>query len=253
MSQKIFAIGDVHGRKDLLDDLYFTINQNSDDKFVFLGDLIDRGPQSCEVIDTVMGMMHNYSNSVFCVLGNHERLCLNACLRASIEDEILWQINGGDATKASYPTAKVFQEHLEWMLRLPLYHKEQGFFFSHAPVPRESFRDPHMKGKEYSEQELTWTYNRDEFGVAKDFKDGTVGVCGHIHMLHRGVMAPRFYPHYIYADSGCGCSSNAPLVAVEVTTRETYWAWPEGVDEETRNRIEKQTYIVAKRSLGESA
>jgi hypothetical protein len=79
---------------------------------------------------------------------------------------------------------------------------------------------------DFSPDELTWTYHDDEWGVARDFGNGIVGVCGHIHRLRKGIMAPRFYDHYIYADSGCGCSPNAPLVAVEVNTREVIYAWP---------------------------
>jgi hypothetical protein len=51
--------------------------------------------------------------------------------------------------------------------------------------------------------------------------EGKIGVCGHVHQLRNGVLEPRLYDHYIFADAGCGCMNDgsAPLVAIEVKTR----------------------------------
>jgi hypothetical protein len=141
----------------------------------------------------------------------------------------MWVGNGGAATYRSFPGDKVPDDYLRWVASLPLFHKEPGFFFSHAPVPRENWRSPLRKKQEFDKHDLTWTYDRDEPGIARNFKtddnEDTVGVCGHVHRLWdreddgKRVMRPRFYDHYIYGDAGCGCHDEAPLVAIEVHTR----------------------------------
>lgn len=246
---RIFAIPDIHGRLDLLNKLLELLYTQESlnlfiDKIVFLGDMIDRGPNSKGVLDRVKELQAQFPNNVVILAGNHEWLAIDAYLRK--QDEYLWLVNGGTATLASfgvyttkntpgiysmgdsyYVDGKMPESYVRWLSSLPLQHEEPGFFFSHAPVPRENRRNILYRGTStFSKDELTWTYDRDEFGVARDFGNGTIGVCGHIHQLDRGVMAPRFYDHYIFADAGCGCSEKAPLVAVEVATRKVTFAWP---------------------------
>jgi hypothetical protein len=115
------------------------------------------------------------------------------------------------------------------MASLPVHYELPGFFFSHAPVPREEDRRSENKGKPFTLNELTWTYHSDESTYARTFEDGKIGVCGHIHKLQYGLKEPRLYKHYLFCDAGAGCSSLAPLVAVEVITRQVLWAWPRDV------------------------
>lgn len=231
---RIFAIPDIHGRLDLLNkllDLLFNTYglDLKVDKLIFLGDMVDRGPDSCGVIEKIKNLTETNSN-VIALAGNHEWMMIHYYTRGTNHDKELWEWNGGLQTIQSYHHAGYSnppQSHLHWLAFLPLQHEEPGFFFSHAPAPRESFRNVLNRGlPDFSPEELTWTYHSDEFGVARDFGNGTVGVCGHIHALRKGIMAPRFYDHYIYADSGCGCSDKAPLVAIEVNTRQVLYAWP---------------------------
>lgn len=232
---RIFAIPDIHGRLDLLNSLLSKLESEngldlSKDKLVFLGDMVDRGPDSYGVICRVKELCESNPNNVIALAGNHEWIGIMRYTRGLQEDIRLYEWNGGLQTDESYRLAGfsgITVDHLDWMAHLPLKHEEPGFFFSHAPAPRESYRNLLNRGTaKFTPDELTWTYNSDEFGVARDHGNGIVGICGHIHRLKDGVMAPRFYDHYIFADSGCGCSPKAPLVAVEVNTREVICAWP---------------------------
>ena len=63
----VWAIGDVHGHADTLEALLESLNLDSMDRVVLLGDLVDRGPKSCEVI-----RIARENPQIFCVLGNHE-------------------------------------------------------------------------------------------------------------------------------------------------------------------------------------
>lgn len=232
---RIFAIPDIHGRLDLLNSLLSKLESEngldlSKDKLVFLGDMVDRGPDSYGVICRVKELCESNPNNVIALAGNHEWIGIMRYTRGLQEDIELYEWNGGLQTDESYRLAglsRITVDHLDWMAHLPLKHEEPGFFFSHAPVPRESYRNPLNRGlAEFTPEELTWTYHSDEFGVARDHGNGIIGICGHIHRLKDGIMGPRFYDHYIFADSGCGCSPKAPLVAVEANTREVIYAWP---------------------------
>jgi serine/threonine protein phosphatase 1 len=249
---RLFAIPDIHGRLDLLNkllDILFTTHllDLAVDKLVFMGDMIDRGPQSKQVLDKIRELEANHPDNVIVLAGNHEWLAIDAYINPTEDNQYLWHRNGGIATLESFGVytdknpsgpygmgdagwfahGKLPEDYVRWMAKLPLKHEEPGFFFSHAPVPRENRRNIMWRGtKDFSKSELTWTYDRDEFGIARVHDNGVIGVCGHIHQLDRGVIEPRFYDHYIFADAGCGCSDRAPLVAIEVNTREVIYARP---------------------------
>jgi serine/threonine protein phosphatase 1 len=232
---KIWAIPDIHGRKDLLDRLLHKLFQDHKldltvDKLVFLGDMVDRGTDSYGVIETIKNLQEAHPNNVVALAGNHEWINIQYYTRKSEDDIWLWENNGGPATELSYQMVgcnRMTEEHLRWLAFLPLKHEEPGFFFSHAPAPRDSHRKLLFKGlPDLQPDELLWTYSADEFGVARDHGDGVVGVCGHIHKLRQGIMEPRYYPHYIFADSGCGCSPRAPLVAIDVINRKHISVFP---------------------------
>lgn len=225
---RLFAIPDIHGRYDLLKALLHKLYTEysldlSVDKIIFLGDMIDRGPQSKEVIDAIWELTIEHPDNVIALAGNHEWLAIDAHTKG---ERWLWEVNGGDKALDSFG-GMMPDEYIHWMAQLPLYRTEPGFFFSHAPAPRENRRKPENQGEAFTREELTWTYHPDEFGVAREFADGVIGVCGHIHALRKGVASPRFYDHYIFADAGCGCAKHAPLVAIEVRSKEVIYARPE--------------------------
>lgn len=232
---RLFAVPDIHGRLDLLEkllELLFT-QEKLDltiDKLIFLGDMIDRGPDSYGVIECIKNLQEAHPMNVIALLGNHEGMCVLYYGRGKLaHDAHLWFSNGGYQTEDSYKRvghSNMTQEHLIWLAYLPLKHEEPGYWFSHAPVPRESYRLVVNRDQPFTPEELTWTYNSDEQGVARDHGNGIIGISGHIHQLRKGIMTPRFYPHHYYLDCGAGCSMKAPLVAVELDTKKVVYAWP---------------------------
>ncbi len=93
-------IGDIHGEIGLLDSLLAAILKHDPDQIIFVGDYIDRGPNSREVVNRIMEM----EVPVACLMGNHEQMMLNA-----LEDSVfgnnpmeLWYRNGGEATLQSF-------------------------------------------------------------------------------------------------------------------------------------------------------
>lgn len=229
---RLFSIADIHGEFDLLKLLWdkLLIDHKLDlsvDKVIFTGDYVDRGPKSCEVLEFIYNLTQAHPTNVIALAGNHEWMMIQYYTRGTSEDKELWEWNGGLQTIQSFHNnlySNCPDHLLRWLAFAPLKHEEPGFFFSHAPAPRESYRNILHRGTELTPDELIWTYHSDERGVAKDHGNGVIGVCGHIHQLRNGVNAPRFYDHYIFGDAGCGCGPRGRLCAIEVKTREVIWA-----------------------------
>src|SRR3990167_2437750 len=132
-----FAIGDIHGCFDKLERLIARCKQyahGEQSRFVFLGDYIDRGPDSRQVVEFVMNFQQTTPETI-CLKGNNE----NVLERAQSSPPIMewWLQNGGDVTLQSYGITSLSdfpQAHLRWMrsLRLQLYDDLR--FFVHAGV-----------------------------------------------------------------------------------------------------------------------
>lgn len=104
--KRLYAVGDIHGRRDLLDDLLAQIEDDilarpvETAALVFLGDLIDRGPDSAGVVERLRTLEHFPGRSLF-LLGNHEEILLRV-LDAEPGLAYDWLGFGGDACAESY-------------------------------------------------------------------------------------------------------------------------------------------------------
>lgn len=105
--QRIYAIGDIHGRADLLEELLRRIDADdaartpSETTLIFLGDLIDRGPDSAQVVERLIALKADHPRTRF-LLGNHEEVFLEA-LRSENTGPLRYSLRiGGDATVMSY-------------------------------------------------------------------------------------------------------------------------------------------------------
>lgn len=97
----IYAIGDIHGCLSHLENLFDLINPDLDrHQLVFMGDYIDRGPNSAGVVDFIINLKKKYNpENIICLMGNHERMFLDYL---EGKDEMLFLMNGGVTTTASY-------------------------------------------------------------------------------------------------------------------------------------------------------
>lgn len=104
--RRAYVVGDVHGRLDLLErllaDIHHDLEKGRPDQvlLVFLGDLIDRGPQSREVVERLRTYRHPGVRPVF-ILGNHEEILLRV-LGGETEVMTKWQWFGGKECLQSY-------------------------------------------------------------------------------------------------------------------------------------------------------
>jgi len=93
-------IGDIHGEIDLLDSLLGAVLKHDPERIIFLGDYIDRGPHSRQVVDRIMEL----EVPTACLMGNHELMLLSAYEDSpSVFNPMeLWYRNGGEATLQSF-------------------------------------------------------------------------------------------------------------------------------------------------------
>jgi serine/threonine protein phosphatase 1 len=137
MSALTFAIGDVHGCLDKLRRLLDACAAYAGPRaarYVFLGDYIDRGPDSRGVIDLLMRRQAQAPGTVICLRGNHEQLAIDA--HRSAAGMPLWLRNNGGTTLRNYPETegRIADEHLAWLEALPFCHDDGLRFFVHAGV-----------------------------------------------------------------------------------------------------------------------
>lgn len=141
----LYAIGDLHGCAATLDRLLGRLALTPQDRVVFIGDYVDRGPDSAGVIARLLAMEAASKDGTGpgCVFlrGNHDQMMLDY-LDGVPDASELWQINGGMATLAGYMKKgrlDIPPEHVAFLRRTPLAHEEEGFAFVHAGLdPRKT-------------------------------------------------------------------------------------------------------------------
>lgn len=147
-ARRTYAVADLHGRYDLLDAALKAIEANPPGTIVFLGDYIDRGPQSCQVIDRLMTGPPDGWRWV-CLKGNHEDMMVETINQPL--DFGWWVGNGGGATLASYADGVVPQAHLDWCRQRPLCYLDSRRVFVHADF------DETRPADEQTEARLLWS------------------------------------------------------------------------------------------------
>jgi serine/threonine protein phosphatase 1 len=161
------VFGDIHGQFDGLMKLVNFIDCSADDKLFFLGDLIDRGDRSADVVRWVMENGHS------CLRGNHEQMCLDAY--RSNEGSLVWKgwmMNGGSNTLDSYDEGRVPQEHIDWMQQLPLFMDLGDSWLVHAGL------NPNLPLELQGAPEFCWI--REEFHSATEpFFTDKIIITGH--------------------------------------------------------------------------
>jgi len=135
---RLLIMGDVHGQYEKMHRVLLECSYKAgEDRLILLGDYVDRGPESCEVVQEVMKLVRNGAIAIY---GNHEDLMVRALTgglsgkRKSLDVE-QWYANGGEITLSSYKTeSRLLQEHLAFFATLPYWYEQEGFLFVHAGI-----------------------------------------------------------------------------------------------------------------------
>jgi serine/threonine protein phosphatase 1 len=223
---RIYAIGDVHGRFDLLratiDKIEADLRTSPAERTIeiFVGDYIDRGPQSREVVDWLLEAPP-LGDERICLLGNHEDMLLSALADAS--DLPIWLQNGGDATLASYGArwpaspeairAALPERHLDFYSRLDLTAEFGTYFFVHAGV------DPNRPLNDQDPHDLVWIREPFHRSTA-DF--GRIVVHGHTPVIEPDIRGNR-----INIDTGAVFTGHLTCLVLEGTSRRILQTPPE--------------------------
>jgi hypothetical protein len=124
----MFIIGDIAGQFGALCRLVERAPEG--EEIICLGDLIDRGPYSPEVVEYCI------RNKFTCLMGNHEDMCVDYYEETRRYDSGLWLYNGGNKTRDAYHNRDIDpMPHVAWMKTLSPFVIRDNWFISHAPIP----------------------------------------------------------------------------------------------------------------------
>jgi serine/threonine protein phosphatase 1 len=153
-----YTVGDVHGCLDKLTELVRLCNDDAAGqpmRYVFLGDYVDRGPDTRRVIEFLIELQRTYPDRDVFLKGNHEDLLVAAADSDFFEER--WLTNGGRETLESYgliSAAEIPEDHVNWLRRLPLSFDDGQRFFVHAGV------HPDRPLDRQDEDDLLWIRKR---------------------------------------------------------------------------------------------
>ncbi|HEX7858388.1 MAG TPA: metallophosphoesterase family protein [Sphingobium sp.] len=224
---RVYAIGDVHGRRDLLVQLLRAIVADHEGRgsvaqlrLVLLGDLIDRGPDSAAILDLVMAMMERWPG-MECLQGNHEEVFLLA-LQGNVRAMQIFRRFGGE-TLSSYGIDPALiakgshaDLHAAMLTHVPEAHRDflaarpnslviGDYCFVHAGIR------PGVPLDEQEGHDLRW--------IREDFLSSRVE---HPHMIvhgHSVTKAVDARPNRIGIDTGAYASDRLTAIGLEGTER----------------------------------
>lgn len=182
---RTIAIGDIHGCYYTLLKLLEKVAYNKEtDKLIFVGDYIDRGKNSYEVVNYLINLQKEVGKeNCVCLLGNHEYMAYT--------DEDLWKDNGGTYTIKSYYRNNVPRTiHFWWFKQLPILHTTDDFLFCHAGLPHTVTQDNTL-------DDILW--DRDWIDIKTEPNEKTV-IFGHTPSTN---LAYKTLNGNICIDTGC--------------------------------------------------
>ena len=225
MTNRIYAIGDIHGELEMLQHAIDKIASDggAGAPVVFVGDYVDRGPRSREVIDFLIEGLSSGKNWI-CLLGNHDRMFTmfmestpRRDPRLRIEYSWLHDRLGGKQTLASYGVdiearpdtmhrqarSAVPAEHIDFLTSLKFSHQVDGLLFVHAGIR------PGIPIEQQDSNDLIWI--RQEF--LEDSRQHPLLV---VHG-HTPVSEARHYGNRVAIDTGAGYANQLSTVVFEGT------------------------------------
>lgn len=169
---RILAFGDVHGCLNAWDQLWSLVAPTADDLLITLGDYVDRGPSSRQLLDRLIEVQRTHR--LITLLGNHEEMMLGA--RSSRSSDNLWRVCGGQQTLDSYARGKraaslddVPPEHWDFLLNCHEFYETDTHIFVHANL------EAGLPLMEQPRKTLLW----DKLIDPRPHQSGKIMVCGH--------------------------------------------------------------------------
>ena len=185
---RYIAITDIHGEIEKLESLLSKIERRSDDIFVFMGDYIDRGHYSKEVIDRVIAQSETHK--CIYLIGSHEYAYLHARKNEEYYKYLFWNY-GGDATAECYGSFEnIYKVHGEFLESLQFYYLTDDYLFVHAGInPRYSLEEQEEEDLVY----IRWNFINSKHELPQKIIFG-----------HTDLDRPHVEDDKIGIDLGCG-------------------------------------------------
>lgn len=184
---RLLAIGDIHGSFASLEALLASVCPQSGDRIITLGDYVDRGPRSKEVLDWLIDQ--ESKGVVLPLRGNHEIMMLDA--RAGSHFLRQWLSCGGQQVLASFGVDRLEEipgRYWEFLERTRSCHVEGDYFFVHANAV------PDLPLDEQPDYMLFWEF----IGEPRPHRSGKTMICGHSSQKS-GI--PLAFPHAVCIDT----------------------------------------------------
>ncbi len=192
MGRELF-IGDIHGCCETFKKLIERIELNKSDTLYFVGDYIDRGPDSKGVIDYILELREK-GYSLHTLRGNHEQMMLDSLKEGGAFD--LWMLNGGESTLESFGISSaegLDRPYMEFFSQTPHYVKTDKFIVVHAGL--NFYADDPLADKD----SMIWIRN---FAVDRSYLNGRLLIHGHTPMDRESVVSQEFEGP-VNIDGGC--------------------------------------------------
>ena len=214
---KTFVVGDIHGHLRALDSLLDTVPFSPDDLVIFLGDYVDKGPDTKDVLDRLVSLSSR-PNTVF-LRGNHDQMLLDAHLDPT--KYAIWESLAGDAPLASYGPGEsselidqIPESHWHFLTRTCVdFHENERFIFVHGGIR------PHRSPEEEDIDHLHWL----TLSMAQPHWSHRTVICGHSAQV-TGKIADL--GHTICIDTGI--SKGGFLTCLELGSFHYWQSSPEG-------------------------
>jgi len=192
MSGRTIAIGDIHGHAAAFSAILDAIQLRAEDTLVLLGDYVDRGPDSKDVLEQVIRLRQQFQ--VVALRGNHEEMMLGA--RDGGDNLRFWTKCGGSMALQSYGRANdvslIPREHFDFVGGLPLVYETDNHFFIHANYA------PNWRLDEHDKKTALWLPLTESPG--RHFSRKTA-ILGHTPQMHGKILDGG---HVKCIDTGCG-------------------------------------------------
>ena len=213
-AKRIIAIGDIHGCAVALERLLEMIEPTSRDLIVTLGDYVDRGPQSKQVIERLLQLQGECQ--LVPLLGNHEHMILEALNKQVLFN--FWMQCGGKQTLDSYGGSidQIPAAHLDFIRGCRRYFETENHLFFHANFA------PELAPDKQPDQLLLWEHLSES--QLEPHQSGKHVILGHTPQLNGSVL---HQDHVTCLDTYCfgdGC-----LTAMEVQSQETWQVTKAGI------------------------
>jgi serine/threonine protein phosphatase 1 len=201
MPPRTIAIGDIHGHAEMLGQLLEAVAPSSIDTLVFLGDFINRGPDSLGVLDRIIALGERCR--VISLLGNHEQMLLKQRSERPAACDWLSSGSGDDPHSAvtHLSPEELLEEHWTLLDGLRLYFETDTHFFIHANYA------PNWRLEEHDSTTALWLPLTEFPGP---HYSGKIAILGHTPQPNGDVLT---LPHLVCIDTGCGFGG--PLTAID--------------------------------------